>query len=114
MCADVEKQTEDNQCNWPILHQKSFFATQLFSLAAYPTVSPGPASPTSAYTVWADVSTATPSSLPIDSELTTEGQKLGLALGIAGGVLGLAVIASVIWWVRRKQKLEAEASLFLY
>ncbi|KIR82191.1 hypothetical protein I306_00739 [Cryptococcus gattii EJB2] len=104
--------TEDNQCNWPILQQKSFFATQLFSLAAYPTVSPGPASPTSAYTVWADVSTATPSGLPIDSELTTEGQKLGLALGIAGGVLGLAVIASVIWWVRRKQKLEAESLAF--
>lgn len=110
----TEKQTENNQCTWPILQQKSFFATQIFSLAAYPTVSPGPISPTSAYTVWADVSTTTPSSLPIDVGPTTKGQKLGLALGIAGGVLGLAIIASVIWWVRKKRNLEAEASLLLY
>lgn len=104
--------TENNQCSWPILQQKSFFATQIFSLAAYPTVSPGPASPTSAYTVWADVSTTTPGSLPIDAEPTTEGQKLGLALGIAGGVLGLAIIASIIWWVRKKRNLEAECLAF--
>ncbi|EAL21820.1 hypothetical protein CNBC5210 [Cryptococcus deneoformans B-3501A] len=104
--------TENNQCTWPILQQKSFFATQIFSLAAYPTVSPGPASPTSAYTVWADVSTTTPGSLPIDAEPTTEGQKLGLALGIAGGVLGLAIIASIIWWVRKKRNLEAECLAF--
>ncbi|OXG12208.1 hypothetical protein C366_05933 [Cryptococcus neoformans Tu401-1] len=104
--------TENNQCTWPILQQKSFFATQIFSLAAYPTVSPGPISPTSAYTVWADVSTTTPSSLPIDVGPTTKGQKLGLALGIAGGVLGLAIIASVIWWVRKKRNLEAECLAF--
>ena len=114
VCMPTGKQTENNQCSWPILQQKSFFATQIFSLAAYPPVSPGPASPTSAYTVWADVSTTTPGSLPIDAEPTTEGQKLGLALGIAGGVLGLAIIASIIWWVRKKRNLEAEASLLVY
>ncbi|WWD20836.1 hypothetical protein CI109_105313 [Kwoniella shandongensis] len=104
--------TSDNQCTLPILQEKSFFATMTFSISPRPTLRPGPVSPSSPYTVFADVTTATPSSLPIDRQPTTAGQRLGIALGVAGGILGLALIVAVMWWVRKKRRMESEALAF--
>ncbi|WVO17344.1 hypothetical protein L204_105036 [Cryptococcus depauperatus] len=104
--------TSNNQCTLPILQQKSFFATQSFSIASKPTYSPGPVAPTSAYTVWAQVSTHTPSSLPYSPQPTTSKEKLAIALGSVGAVLGLACIVGAVWWVRKRRQMKAELLAF--
>ncbi|WVR08744.1 hypothetical protein IAU60_005802 [Kwoniella sp. DSM 27419] len=104
--------TSNNQCTLPILRQKSFFATQTFSVGPLPTIKPPPRSPTSAYTVFAEVSTASPGTLPIDPHHATHGEKLAIALGVTGGVLGLALILLVMWWVRKKRVMERETLAF--
>ncbi|ODN83074.1 hypothetical protein L202_01296 [Cryptococcus amylolentus CBS 6039] len=104
--------TSNNQCTRPILQQDSFFATQTFSISPRPIWSPGPQAPTSAYTVWAAVTTSTPGNLPYDEQPMSKSQKLGVALGAAGGVLGVAFIVAVVWWVRNKRKMESETLAF--
>ncbi|WVQ86122.1 hypothetical protein IAT38_008290 [Cryptococcus sp. DSM 104549] len=104
--------TSRNQCTHPILQQKSFFSTHTFSIAPRPTTAPGPVSPASAYTVWAAVTTSTPGSLPIDLQPATDKEKLYIAIGAAGGALGLAVIVAVMWWVRKRQKMKSEVLAF--
>ncbi|TYJ53889.1 hypothetical protein B9479_005438 [Cryptococcus floricola] len=104
--------TSNNQCTHPILQQDSFFATQTFSISPRPTWSPGPLAPTSAYTVWAAVTTSTPGDLPYDEQPMSKSQKLGVALGAAGGVLGVAFIVAVLWWVRNKRRMESETLAF--
>ncbi|KAK8850662.1 hypothetical protein IAR55_004582 [Kwoniella newhampshirensis] len=104
--------TSQNQCSNPILQERSFFSTMTFSIAARPTLRPGPVSPASPYTVWAGVSTSLPGDLPINPQPTTGGQRLGIALGVAGGILGLALIVAVMWWVRKKRRMESETLAF--
>lgn len=105
------RKISNTTCRLPVVSQKSFFATQMISIAPAPTHSGPPLpDPTAAYTVFADVTTATPGALPYDDGPITSGQKLAIGFGITGGVVALACIAGVIWWVRRKHKMEREAS----
>lgn len=109
--CSYSKQYSDNTCRLPLVSQKSFFSTQTISIAPAPTYSGASIQdPTAAYTVFADVSTATPGRMPYDQGPTTNGQKLAIGFGITGGVIALACIAGVIWWVRKKHKMEREAS----
>ena len=95
-----------------MVSQKSFFATQTISIAPAPTqAGPDIPDPTAAYTVFADVTTTTPGSLPYDDGPISNGQKLAIGFGITGGVVALACIAGVIWWVRKKHKMEREVGL---
>ncbi|WWC72707.1 uncharacterized protein I206_106671 [Kwoniella pini CBS 10737] len=104
--------TSNNQCAFPILQQESFFSTQTFSIGPAPTYSPGPKSPSSAYTVFAEVSTHTPSDLPIDPHSASKGEKLAIALGVTGAILGIAIIIAVMWFIRKKRIMEREALAF--
>ncbi|WVQ95337.1 hypothetical protein IAU59_002433 [Kwoniella sp. CBS 9459] len=104
--------TSSNQCTHPILQQESFFSTQTFSIAPRPTGQAPPLSPDSAYTVFAEVSTNLPGDLPIDPHAATKGEKLAIALGVAGALLGLALIILIMWWVRKKRKMDREALAF--
>ncbi|RSH87029.1 hypothetical protein EHS25_003517 [Saitozyma podzolica] len=72
----------------------------------------GPADPTSAYTLFAAVSTDTPGSLPIDPEPTSDKQKLAVGLGVAGGVIALVLMGVTMLFVRKKRRMEAEALAF--
>jgi hypothetical protein len=80
----------------------------VLSVAPAPTITPGPADPTAAYTVFAAVSTDTPSSLPQDLSPASSGQKLAVGFGVTGAVIALACIGGIVWWVRKKHKMEAE------
>ncbi|WVF67771.1 hypothetical protein IAT40_002531 [Kwoniella sp. CBS 6097] len=104
--------TASNQCTHPILRQESFFSTQTFSIAPRPTGQAPPLSPTSDFTVFADVSTSLPGDLPIDPHAASKGEKLAIALGVTGALLGLALIISIMWWVRKKRKMDREALAF--
>ncbi|WVW80573.1 hypothetical protein I302_102559 [Kwoniella bestiolae CBS 10118] len=104
--------TSNNQCTFPILQQESFFATQTFSIGSAPTYSPGPVAPSSGYTVFAEVSTHTPSDLPIDPHHASRGEKLAIALGVTGAILGIAIIIAVMWFIRKKRKMERESLAF--
>ncbi|WWC92444.1 uncharacterized protein L201_007402 [Kwoniella dendrophila CBS 6074] len=104
--------TSNNQCTFPLLQQESFFATQTFSIGQAPTYTPGPVSPSSAYTVFADVSTHTPSDLPIDKHHASKGEKLAIGLGIVGAILGIAIIIAVMWFIKKKRIMEREALAF--
>jgi hypothetical protein len=103
----TNRQTNDT-CAYPLVFVRSFFSTQTISLAPYPTVSPGPADPTSAYTLFAAVSTDTPGSLPIDPEPTSDKQKLAVGLGVAGGVIALVLMGVTMLFVRKKRRMEAQ------
>jgi hypothetical protein len=103
----TNRQTNDT-CAYPLVSVRSFFSTQTISLAPYPTVSPGPADPTSAYTLFAAVSTDTPGSLPIDPEPTSDKQKLAVGLGVAGGVIALVLMGVTMLFVRKKRRMEAQ------
>ncbi|OCF45518.1 hypothetical protein I317_00419 [Kwoniella heveanensis CBS 569] len=104
--------TSSNQCTHPILQQESFFSTQTFSIAPRPTGQAPPLSPSSAFTVFAEVSTNLPGDLPIDPHAASKGEKLAIALGVAGALLGLALIVLIMWWVRKKRKMDREALAF--
>ncbi|WVQ70797.1 hypothetical protein IAR50_000319 [Cryptococcus sp. DSM 104548] len=104
--------TSNNQCTHPILQQDSFFAIQTFSISPRPTWSPGPVAPTSGYTVWAAVTTSTPGALPYDEQPTSKSQKLGVALGATGAAVAVAIMVAVLWWVRKKRKMESEVLAF--
>ncbi|WWC98294.1 hypothetical protein V866_005185 [Kwoniella sp. B9012] len=104
--------TSNNQCTLPIIQQESFFATQTFSIGPAPTYSPGPVAPSSGYTVFAEVSTHTPSDLPIDPHHASKGEKLAIALGVTGAILGIAIMIAVMWFIRKKRKMERESLAF--
>ncbi|WRT70836.1 uncharacterized protein IL334_007835 [Kwoniella shivajii] len=104
--------TSNNQCTFPILQQKSFFSTQTFSIGPAPTYSPGPVVPSSAYTVFAEVTTNTPSDIPSDPHHASKGERLAIALGVVGALLGVAIIIAVMWFIRKKRKMEREALAF--
>jgi len=57
------------------------------------------------------VVTNTPTTLPTGPQSTDWKQKLAVALGVAGGVLGLVAIFVVVWWVRKKHRMEGEVCL---
>lgn len=101
----------NNTCQLPLISQRSFFSWQTMSIRPAPNQTPGPADPTSAYTVFAEVTTNTPSSLPYEKQATTAGQKLAVGLGVTGAVIALICIGGVIWWVRKKRLMEREVSL---
>ncbi|CAD6578254.1 MAG: hypothetical protein TREMPRED_002141 [Tremellales sp. Tagirdzhanova-0007] len=90
----------------------SFFAWQTLSIAPLPTVSPHPASPTAAYTVFAAVVTSMPTTLPINTQPTNAKEKLGVGLGVTGGIFGLLMIVVVVYWVKRKHRMEQETLAF--
>jgi len=73
---------------------------------------PGPVAPTSAYTVFATVTTDAPPPPPTNPHIVSGGEKLGVALGVVGGVLGLVLIVAVVWYVRRKHAMERESLAF--
>ncbi|KAL7422935.1 hypothetical protein Q5752_002233 [Cryptotrichosporon argae] len=101
----------NDTCVYPLVSAFSFFATQTFSVRPSATHS-NISSPTSAYTVWADVSTQTPGDLPIDPAPTTDRQALAVGLGVAFGLLGLAGIVLTMWLVRKRRRRREEALAF--
>ncbi|KAK4684938.1 ATP-dependent metalloprotease, partial [Tremellales sp. Uapishka_1] len=104
--------TATNTCSLPLISETSFFATLIFSLSPLPTTLPSPVAPSSAYTVFADVTTSTPGSLPVDPAPVSTGQKFAIGFGILGAVLGLGHIVGVVLYVRKKRRDEAEVHLF--
>jgi len=44
----------------------------------------------------------------------SNGEKLGVGLGVTIAVLAVGLVGLMIWWVRKKRKFEAEVHLSLY
>ncbi|ORY28043.1 hypothetical protein BCR39DRAFT_449243, partial [Naematelia encephala] len=105
--------TSDNTCSDPLVGQRNFFASQTFSISPLPTTGgPEPPSPSTAFTVFPAVVTTTPGSLPVDPHDATKGERLGVGLGVAAGILGLILIVLTVWRVRQKRQIDAEALAF--
>lgn len=95
-----------------MVSEKAFFSTQTFSIQKYPDKTPGPKSPSGAYTVFAKVSTDLPGNLPADPHVSSGNENLGLGLGVTGAVLALVIMVGVLLFVRKKRKMQAEVSRF--
>jgi len=114
LCSHRADGKSNNTCMLPLLSQKSFFSFQTLSIGPAPTYAAQPVDPTMSFTVFADVSTQTPSSLPRDRQPATSAQKVTLGFGIVGAVLLIALIGGIVWWVRKKHKMEREVSPMVF
>ena len=103
-------QDGNNTCRLPLVAQKSFFSWQTFSIRPAPEQTPGPVAPSSLYTVFAEVTTETPTSLPFEKHTPSPGEKLAIGLGATAAIAGLTAIAAIVWWVHKKHSMEREVS----
>lgn len=56
------------------------------------------------------MSVQTPGALPVDPQAMTASERLGVGLGVTGGVLAVVGVVGAIWWMRRKRKFQSEVS----
>jgi hypothetical protein len=62
--------------------------------------------------VFADVSKEMPGRLPIDPQQMTAHEKLGVGLGVAGGILAVIGMVAAIIMLRKRRRANAEVIIY--